>query len=95
MEIKNIFKKIYTHDRLPKEGWYNTNKGVEYYSEKLNDWASSMYTSKPEWWLEEIELPSEDELEDRAINLGYKHTSNENGIFRQGSYEIINKIKGA
>lgn len=90
---QTVFKKVYTKDRLPNEGWYNTDKGIEYYSEKLEEWASSMYKSKPEWWLEEVELPNQEELYDEICQIPDLFDMSTLEASNTAANYILNKLK--
>ena len=58
MEKQTVFIKVSCIDRLPLvSGYYHTDEGISYYSDIFEDWSYNV-----EYWLEEIELPSEEEI---------------------------------
>lgn len=55
-----IYRKVLCSERLPKEGdKCMTNVGIVYFRGKFNYWVN--------WWLEEIDLPSEEEISEKAM----------------------------
>lgn len=98
MEKQTVFIKRYpSKGELPsKEGMYNTNKGIMSLS-KTFDWINQHnYTDKaPEYWLEEIELPSEEDIKnfiDSQPYYGYGTTEFKEGI-EEGANFILNYLK--
>lgn len=67
MEKQTAFIKVKVKDRIPSvSDYYHTNRGIAYYSDIFED---CIYDDV-EYWLEEIELPSEEEIE-QASNRYY------------------------
>ena len=71
--MKTIFRKVSVKERLPEhEDNLFTSEGMtpfdlkskHFYSPHPRKWVY------PEWWLEEIELPSDKQIEDKVMN-GY------------------------
>ena len=65
---ETIFKKVMCSDRPPeKNGSYDTSLGRQFFSSVSGwglpyrgKWEYPKDNTNPEWWLEEIELPSEE-----------------------------------
>lgn len=89
---KELYRRVMCSDRLPKERkWFDTDKGYLLFSITQNQWlVSDEYY--PKWWLEEIELPSEGEIEKLAENNGCRGI--EAGWFIVGANKAIKLIKG-
>ena len=70
-KINFVYRPILTKDRLPKEpGDYFTSDGILNKSSEFRGWRyyhpidlEYIKVSAPEWWLEKIELPTKEELE--------------------------------
>lgn len=78
MEKKTVFIKVNCIDRLPLvSGYYHTDKGIVHYSDIFEDWNSDNI----DYWLEEIELPSKEE-----INKFWCQK------FKKGAMFILNKL---
>ena len=62
--MKTIFRKVLLKDGLPqKEGAYFCDGGHLWFNITTKKWNSNVNSNVlPEWWLEEIELPSDDEI---------------------------------
>lgn len=60
--METLFRKVLVSERVPKftahnyQGYFYTNKGIAKY-DKYEGWESDI-----DWWLEEIQLPSEEEI---------------------------------
>ena len=82
MEKQKVFIKRYpSKGELPsKNGYYLTQVGIVHFRGWFNNWI--------EYWLEEIELPSEDYLQDIAIKTTPFRTS-----FMSGANFILNHLK--
>ena len=72
-----------------------TNYGILTYSKTFGWVTFQNYTTKdPEYWLEEIELPSEEELNEKSdLEKGSSMWFHSQG-FTQGANFILNHIKG-
>ena len=72
-----------------------TNYGILTYS-KTFGWVNLQnYTTKsPRYWLEEIELPSEEEIQEVMDNLEENDNNSANDEWLAGATFIINHIKG-
>lgn len=91
MEKKTVFIKRYpSKGELPKEYEdVNTDCGLGFYGD--GEWHLALTeTYKPDYWLEEIELPSEKEINNEldAIPWGFEEA------FKEGANFILNKLKG-
>lgn len=77
-------------DRLPKHGGhFLTDIGLVRFMINDKEWVYDKYiTCNPNWFLEEIELPSEEDIE----NESYKGWVRSN--FKAGANFILNHIKG-
>lgn len=70
--MRTIYIKVPVSERLPKDkGDYYTNDNELYYDGK--DWWFSDTKSYPRWWLQEIELPSENEIANKIEELQEKY----------------------
>lgn len=83
--MASVYRKIMVADRLPKEsGEYDTNLKRLQYFEDLKAWT---FCFKPIWWLEEIELPTEEEIKEAAEEYwGSSH-------FKAGVKHILDYIE--
>lgn len=95
---QTVFRKVYVKDRLPDSfGSYITNIGDCFYHNGSKLFESVRGFARPEWFLEEIELPSEEEVV-KACECNDKSESNnfivgvECGIIYSYNY-ILNKLK--
>lgn len=64
--METIFRKILVSERLPsKECYYFTNAGCNYYDLDKMAFSTkeSFFSMDVTWWLEEIEIPSEEEIQ--------------------------------
>ena len=86
MEKQTVFIKRYpSKGELPKEsGFYLTNLGSRHY---IGNEIARLFDCEPQWWLEEVELPSEDEIIEVAHNVRCVNQ------FWDGVNFILNKIK--
>lgn len=92
--MASVFIKVDVRYRLPnKSGIYITNRGVIQFTSAYDRW----YGLEPQWWLEEIELPTEEEIknEEKSVYevnddkaLPYK------SLWRKGANFILYKLKG-
>lgn len=88
MSKQTVFKKVMVTDRLPIEYEnYSTNVGLVYFKGSFAHWV--------QWWLEEIELPSEEEIEGIAIFYDTFESDKEDkySSYKIGANYILNKLK--
>ena len=98
--METIYRKVYTKDRLPeKEGVYyvEMNKGCcglreihfwgHYHNRKDGKAQVRYWQNTFDWWLEEVELPSEEEIE---LDRPYKAPISNEQLFKN-----IGFIRGA
>lgn len=90
--MASIYRKVMVADRLPiKRGTYLTNKGYKKFCKKYLFYHEDIYSInsniKIQWWLEEIELPTEDELSKESKDSYYPYS------FEEGASYILNKLK--
>lgn len=83
-------------ERLPKQGiGYFTDEGYLNYgyndTERRMLWTcyNDGYEEHPTWWLEEIELPSDYDIDQNGF-----HDKHSNKLFTEGANYILNKLKG-
>lgn len=87
MKSKTVFVKVYIKDELPTfSGNYHTSIGYYYYTEFYEEFKSD---EDPEWWLKEIELPSEDDIEDELLH----HRPENRVAVKRGIDYMRNKLK--
>lgn len=77
-------------DRLPKHGGhFLSNIGLVRFMISDKEWVDDDYrTRNPDWWLQEIELPSEKEIENMAEEFAFPNS------VKIGANFILNKLKG-
>ncbi|MDR2274326.1 MAG: hypothetical protein LBF27_25690 [Sphingobacterium sp.] len=92
--MDKLYRQVSVKERLPeKSGRYHTNVGLVYYHGKeFYHWI--------DWWLEEVELPSEEEITTNVLfhNNTMYHDNDfqkacDNGIKMCFNY-ILNTLKG-
>lgn len=97
MKNQTVFiKRFPSKGELPsKEGLYHTNIGRVSFN-KTFDWIDHHnYTCPcPNYWLEEIELPSEEEIQEVMDNLEENDNNSANDEWLAGANFILNHIKG-
>lgn len=105
--MKNkIYRTVIISERFPdKSGDYNTDKGINYFShsrkqftEELTQDGGITYTMEvnPKWWLEEIEIPNEEAIQQFANELaqeGVYKWEQEIEAYVDGASFILNHIK--
>lgn len=97
MEKQTVFVKRYpSKGELPREddNGYCSNVGMVYFRKPkfyFRDEQLITFTDKVEWFLEEIELPSEEEITIEADKID---TWKESYGFESGANFILNKLKG-
>lgn len=92
-----IYRKVLCSERLPeKSSWYYTQKGMLYFDLIQGSfYESSQFVGENEYWLEEIELPSEEDI----IGMGHYYEALESegdslyDAYKQGANYILNKLK--
>ena len=95
--MSGIFRKVMCSDRLPKVENENYFTISEKGHEKIRffngtRFESAYYEGEVKWWLEEIELPSDEEIEKIANDSGAYRV--EAGWFIEGFKKAIELIKG-
>lgn len=88
-----VFIKVLVSDRLPKvSGEYDTSIGNVCFENVNNKFFNHKgeLTLDPEWWLEEIEMPSDDEILEAILMKQDKDQTQ----FMRGIDFILNKLKG-
>lgn len=102
MEKQTVFIKRYpSKGEFPKEENkdYCSNVGMVYFRKGnfyLRDEQLITFTNKVEWFLEEIELPSEEEIDKSGDDFAYPHVDSAFAFncFMHGANFILNKLKG-
>lgn len=97
MEKQTVFIKRYpSKGELPKCKGHSyriyviTNNCIVYY-DKYDGWEHDI-----DWWLEEIELPSDEEIDKSGDDFAYPHIDSAFAFncFMHGANFILNKLKG-
>ena len=85
MKKQTIFIKRYpSKGELPKESRiYITNLGALHYLHPFQRWLDN----DPQWWMQEIELPSKEEIENMAEEMAFPNS------VKFGANYILNKLK--
>lgn len=100
MEKQTVFIKRYpSKGELPKfkdgvyQGYFHTEFGLVKYS-KYDGWK--LARKYPDYFLEEIELPSEEEIDKSGDDFAYPHIDSAFAFncFMHGANFILNKLKG-
>ena len=102
MEKQTVFIKRYPiKGESPKHNKvYTTDLGEKIFSVSNNSFMSSfgMGQISPKWWLEEVELPSEEDVFSKSITKYSKYEPSERSprtnAFQKGANFILNKLKG-
>lgn len=87
-----VFKKVMVSDRLPSEsGMQITNNGIVHFLSGCGRFMGH----EPQWWLEEIEIPSNEEIEGMAIFYDTFESDQEDkySSYKIGANYILNKLK--
>lgn len=88
--MKVFVKRYPSKGELPETaGYYDTNAGRVFYVNEKFDRPKKYY---PIWWLEEIEIPSEEEMFNHATTVECKE-GEELDAFRDGANFILNLLK--
>lgn len=88
-----IYRQVKVSDRFPsKSNRYHTGKGFIYFNNRYNKFydVELKITNDPDYWLEEIELPSDYDIS----FLEYDVLSQYNRGFIYGYNYMLDKIKG-
>lgn len=88
---QTVFRKVYVKDRLPVSfGEYITDIGYMFYNNGQKYFEDRQGVGFPEWFFEEIEMPTEKDI----YTLSSRCATNErmNG-FEEGANYILNKLK--
>lgn len=96
MEKQTVFIKRYpSKGELPTKVYeYLTNNGLRnYYCGVFEDGNTDTIDYKVEWWIEEIELPSEEDIKKNAAYIAAVSNAGAEG-FEKGVNFILNKLKG-
>lgn len=76
--METIFRKVSAKERLPFAlGDYDTNMGLlNYYDRHSGNWRNKAGygTFKPDWWFEEIELPTDEDIK-KEYSYGMRVTA--------------------
>ncbi len=91
--MDKLFRRVSVKDRDPeKYGYYDTAVGNIEYS-PTNGWQWGM--PNPDYWLEEIQLPTEEDiLEHARSEKGLEDYDIEQDVFVDGANYILNTILG-
>jgi len=99
-QMEKIYRQVSVKERLPeKAGVYNTDLGKLEFSTnpcyKNNGiWLKENYVNNPEIWLEEVELPTEDEILEYARDEeGLEDYDMEQDVFVDGANYILNNTE--
>ena len=97
------YRKVMCSDRPPeKNGSYDTSLGRQFFSSVSGwglpyrgKWEYPKDNTNPEWWLEEIELPSEEEINELANDYEEQIGGESTYIGYMGGFnKAIELIKG-
>ena len=71
--MNTLYKKVLCSERLPDDvNYHDTDDGSCYYYKKRWYDQDGPLTFIPEWWLEEVNIPTDEEIEKRMKNI-YPH----------------------
>lgn len=92
MKTETLFRKVLVSERLPIKGdRYFTNDGISVYSPHTNQFL--LTNQAIEYWLEPVELPSEEELKVTAINYDeFESNGSISDAYEEGANYIIGFI---
>lgn len=95
--MKNkIYRTVSVEDRLPKHGGHFLSSiGLVRFMISDKEWVDDYYrTRNPDWWLEEVYFPSEDEMQNLySLNRDFYDSSFAAGMHKGANF-ILNHIKG-
>ena len=84
LALAGLFRKVSADERMPnKTGLYHTNRGMTNYFHGLKKFEHDPHI---DYWLEEIELPSEEDIERKGDEYGVRHG------WRSESYDSSNDV---
>ena len=100
--MSSVFVKVLVNDRFPKRsGDYHTDYGIAYFSHSKKKFYQENIVIDPEYWFEEVELPSDDEVVERLMhptyiseNISKKSIEIYKFSVRRGASYVLNKLKG-
>ena len=101
--MNTIFRKVMVVDRIPKQtntyftGWDNDNRtiivGSNYFNGKLfEDNEDTERYAQPDWWLEEVELSTDEEIQ--KFSFCYRTTIQQGEGFIRGAKFIRDNVLG-
>lgn len=93
--MSELFRKVLCSERLPeKESWYETSEGCVLYDPAKKCFRYQYKGSEryPEWWLEPVNEPNDEEIEKMAKKKWGTITGR--FAFRQGYKQAIEDLKG-
>lgn len=68
--MNTIFRKVLPKERLPiQTGRYHTNRGLTNYFHEELKYPPKGFEYNIDYWLEEIELPTDEELKEKAKEI--------------------------
>ena len=73
--MNTLYRKVLCSERLPDEGGtFGTNKGELFFLIAVHHWFydAKFTVEPPDWWLEEVNIPTDEEIEKRLKNI-YPH----------------------
>lgn len=93
-----IYRQVHCSDRLPDvKGDYDTDCGSLAYRVRINKWGYGVYSQPVKYWLEEIKLPTEEEIEqyisDNKADVEGPISELVNAGFRSGVEWLLSKLK--
>lgn len=67
--MNTLYRKVLCSERLPHDSnYYDTDNGYNYcWNEKWFD-QDGPVNFTPEWWLEEVDIPTNEEIESRVLS---------------------------
>ena len=94
--VSKLYRQVACKDRLPTQnGKYHTDKGLlDFRPNRYHyGFTEGIGIVNPEFWYEEIELPTEEEI-NKPANDEYVDSLRGYSAFKKGAEWVINKIKG-
>lgn len=82
MKKETIYRKVLVSERVPsKSGKYFTDLGYSDYSIPRHEWCDLDWCDLDvKWWLEEIQLPSEEDIKEESTYIGVEFEMGANYI---------------
>lgn len=97
-QMEKIYRQVSVKERLPeKAGRYFTSFGECTFSTNTRKWLFMLEnsTNYVDWWLEEVELPSEEDINWKyPLNSNELHKTTLNVGCRTGANYILKTLKG-